>query len=182
MSGHSKWSTIKHKKGITDQKRSQVFSKLAKLIAVAARGGADPASNPQLQSAIDQARKVNMPKDNIERAIKKASGKDSAALSEITIQAITPSGVAIIITSITDNTNRTISEVKSIITKSGGKMADAGSLSYMFEKKVGPEGIEWEAKFPMAVDDPGAREKLEKFLEELDDHDDVENIYTNLQN
>src|SRR3990167_1904563 len=103
MSGHSKWSQIKHKKGISDQKRGQLFSKLAKKISIVAREGADPASNYKLQSVIDEARTANMPKENIDRAIKRASEKEAAALNEFVIQAMGQGGIAMVIEGITDN-------------------------------------------------------------------------------
>lgn len=180
MSGHSHWAGIKHKKGLTDAKKSQIFSKLAKLISIAARAGTDPNSSPKLQNIIEKARKENMPKDKIERAISKAKDKDSASLTELTVQTMSPFGVAVVITAITDNANRTINELKTIIARNGGKMAEGGSISYMFDQKMGTEGLEWIAKFTVPVADPASREKLEQFLQELDDQDDVDEIYTNL--
>ncbi|MDP3954156.1 MAG: YebC/PmpR family DNA-binding transcriptional regulator [bacterium] len=134
MSGHSKWSQIKHKKGAADQKKGQLFSKLSKKISIAAKSGADPSLNYHLQSAIDAAHSANMPKDNIERAIKRGSDKNLAELKEITVQALLGS-VAIIIVAITDNSNRTIGDIKNILTKHSAKMAEAGSLDWLFEKK-----------------------------------------------
>lgn len=181
MSGHSKWSSIKHKKGITDAKRSKEFSKIAKLLSIAARDGADPASNHRLQAVIDRARKANMPNDNIERAIKKAAEKDAASLHEVTIQAMGPEGVAIIVEAITDNTNRTISELKTILQKNNAKMASEGSLAYMFDKLKTNEGFEWVAKYPVEVADEAGKGKVIELLETLDDNDDVESVYSNLQ-
>ncbi|MDO8608926.1 MAG: YebC/PmpR family DNA-binding transcriptional regulator, partial [bacterium] len=135
MSGHNKWSSIKHKKGLEDAKLSKIFSKFTKLISIAARKNPDPTTNASLKSVMDQARSVNMPKDNIERAIKKANEKNSVELKEIIIQAIGPSSIALIIEAITDNSNRTINEVKAILNKHNAKMAEAGSLDWMFEKK-----------------------------------------------
>src|SRR3989344_9333410 len=115
MSGHSRWSQIKHKKSLTDQKRGQVFSKLSKNITLAARKGTDPKNNIALQNAIEQARRENMPNDNIERAFKKASEKDSAQMEEIMVEEIGPTGVALRIRGVTDNKNRTISEIKKVL-------------------------------------------------------------------
>jgi YebC/PmpR family DNA-binding regulatory protein len=135
MSGHSKWSQIKHKKGIADKKKSNTFSKIAKIIAIAARAGSDPSSNIQLQNAIDRARTANMPKDNIERAIKKASDKESNALQEVILQATGPENTAFIIEAITDNSNRTVNELRHLLSTIDCKMAPEGSLDWLFERK-----------------------------------------------
>ena len=174
MSGHSRWSQIKHKKEIEDLKRGQLFSKLAKKISIAARSGSDPAINFKLQSAIEEAHSFNLPKENIERAIKRASDKTTAALDQIVIQAIGPGAVAIVIEAITDNRNRTISEVKNILVNGGAKMVPEGSLNWMFSKN-------WTPLTPVELNDPIVRQKLERLFEELDDHADVEEVYTNLK-
>jgi YebC/PmpR family DNA-binding regulatory protein len=137
MSGHSKWATIKHKKGAADAKRGQKFSKLIKEISVAAKmGGADPESNARLRTAILKARADNMPKDNIERAIKKGAGElESSTYYELTYEGYAPGGVAIIIDTLTDNKNRTAGEVRSTLTKHGGSLGTTGSVSYMFQTK-----------------------------------------------
>lgn len=137
MSGHSKWHSIKHKKMAEDKKRGKIFTKHAKLIAVAARGGGDPSMNPTLRMAIDNARAENMPSDNVERAIKKGTGesKDSAAIEEVMYEAFAPGGVALYIEALTENRNRTISNLKVIVSKNGGNMGAAGSVGYMFQKK-----------------------------------------------
>src|SRR3989344_6642006 len=114
MSGHSRWSQIRHKKALTDKKKGQIFSKLARLITLAAKRGANPKSNPTLAQAIENAKSVNMPNDNIERAIKKLSDKDQAQLEELAVEALGPGGVALKIRAITDNRNRTMSEIKKI--------------------------------------------------------------------
>jgi len=133
MSGHSKWSTIKHKKSLNDQKRSQIFSKISKIISIAAKDDPDPSSNSKLKSAMEKARAVNMPNVNIERAIKKASDKDAAQLTQIQLEIIGPSQVAIIVEAITDNANRTLSEIKQILIKNGAKLAEPGAISWMFD-------------------------------------------------
>ncbi|MGH7682592.1 MAG: YebC/PmpR family DNA-binding transcriptional regulator, partial [Candidatus Eiseniibacteriota bacterium] len=137
MSGHSKWATIKRKKGALDAKRGKVFTKWIKEITVAARnGGGDPAGNPRLRTAILGAKGVNMPADNIERAIKKGSGElEGTTYEEVTYEGYGPGGIAILIDSLTDNRNRTTGEVRHILTKAGGRMADAGAVQYMFHPK-----------------------------------------------
>jgi len=138
MSGHSHWSGIKHKKGLTDAKRSKMFTKAARLITISAKqGGPDPDSNPSLRLAIEKAREVNMPKVNIERAIDKATGKGSEKVNmeAVSYEAFGPGGVAMIIQGITDNKNRAVANVRKIVTKSGGRMAEAGSVSWMFKQK-----------------------------------------------
>ena len=137
MSGHSKWSQIKHKKAITDARRSKIFSKLAAMISVAVRkGGKDPESNPSLRLAIEKAKEFNMPKENIERAIQRGSGELAGAkLEEITYEAYGPGGVGILIKTITDNKNRTAGEIKKILNENDGKLAESGSVSFQFEEK-----------------------------------------------
>jgi YebC/PmpR family DNA-binding regulatory protein len=138
MSGHSKWSTIKHKKGVADQRRGQLFTKLAREIIVAARaGGGNVDMNFRLRLAVDTARSHNMPKDNIERAIAKGAGqdKDGGSLEETVYEAYGPGGVGIIVQALTDNKNRTASEVRSRLTKGGGTMAAANAVAWNFEKK-----------------------------------------------
>jgi YebC/PmpR family DNA-binding regulatory protein len=137
MSGHNKWSTIKHKKGAADAKRGKVFTKIIKEITVAAKmGGADPLGNPRLRTAIDKAKAENMPKDNIERAIKKGSGDmDGVIYEETTYEGYGPGGAAVLVEVMTDNRNRTVSDVRSIFTKCNGNMGEAGCVSWMFAKK-----------------------------------------------
>ena len=137
MSGHSKWATIKHAKGIADAKRGQKFTKLIKEITVAAKqGGPDPNSNATLRTAILKAKAENMPKDNIERAIKKATGEGGATnYFELTYEEYTPGGVAIIIDTLTDNKSRTAADVRSTLTKLGGSLGSTGCVSYMFQTK-----------------------------------------------
>lgn len=136
MSGHSKWATIKHKKGIADAKRGQKFTKLIKEITVAAKSGADPEGNARLRTAILKAKAENMPKDNIDRAIKKGSGElGNATFYELTYEGYAPGGVAIIIDTLTDNKNRTAADVRSTLTKLGGSLGATGCVSYMFQTK-----------------------------------------------
>lgn len=137
MSGHSKWATIKRKKGAADAKRGQVFTKLIKAITVAARmGGGDPNGNPRLRKAIDDAKSQSMPVDNVNRAIKKGTGElEGVNYEDITYEAYGPAGVAMMIESLTDNKNRTVSELRNILGKSGGNMGESGSVGWVFDKK-----------------------------------------------
>ena len=138
MSGHSKWSSIKRKKGATDAKRGQLFSKLARAIIVAAReGGPDPAANLALQNAIEKARDASMPKDNIDRAIARGAGPsaDGAAYETVTYEGYGPSGIAVFVEAVTDNRNRTAAEVRHIFSKSDGSLGESGSVAWLFERR-----------------------------------------------
>jgi YebC/PmpR family DNA-binding regulatory protein len=137
MAGHSKWKQIKRQKGATDAKRSQAFTKLAREITVAAKeGGPDPEMNPRLRLAIEKARDANMPKDNIERAISKASGDSGEAdLEEVIYEGYGPGGAAIIIEALTDNRNRTVSDVRNAFAKAGGSLGESGSVAWVFETR-----------------------------------------------
>ena len=138
MSGHSKWSSIKHKKGAADSRRGQLFSKLSRAIIVAAKeGGPDPAANLALQNAIEKARSYSMPKDNIERAIAKGSGADADAASFETVvyEGYGPEGVAVLVEAVTDNRNRTASEVRHAFTKHGGNLGTTGAVAWQFERR-----------------------------------------------
>lgn len=238
MSGHSKWSTIKRQKGVADAKRGQAFTKLSNAITLAVKQGggvADPDSNFKLRLAIDRARTMNMPKDNIERAIDRAKATSKESFDEVVYEGFAPGGVALIVEAATDNKNRTTSEVKNIIEKNGGTMGNPGSVSYMFERRgelvvkkndkssddilevaldAGLEDIEEESEVfflytspeslmkvkavldaegyeienaeliykpttTVAVDD-ASLEKLEEFMNKIDDHDDVQKVYTNV--
>ena len=137
MSGHSKWSTIKRKKGAADAKRGKIFTRLIKEITVAARmGGGDPEGNPRLRSAIGTAKAENMPKDNIERAIKKGTGElEGAVYEEITYEGYGPGGVAVMVECMTDNKNRTVADIRHSFSKSGGNLGESGCVAWMFDKK-----------------------------------------------
>ena len=138
MSGHSKWSTIKHGKAVTDARRGKLFTKLAKEIIVAARdGGGDPTANFQLRMAVQRAKDSNMPNDNIDRAIKRGTGDggDGAQMVEVLYEGYGPGGVAIMLETLTDNRNRTVSDVRATLTKAGGNMAEAGAVAWQFEQK-----------------------------------------------
>lgn len=135
MSGHSKWSTIKREKGAKDAKRGAVFTKIGNQIAIAARSGTDPTMNSALALAIEKAKQANMPVANIQRAIDRVGDKNAAQLEEITYEAMGPGGIGIIIETATDNKNRTFPEVRSALTKNGGRIADAGSVMFQFTRK-----------------------------------------------
>ena len=167
MSGHSRWSQIKHKKSLTDQKRGQAFSKLSKNITLAARKGTDPKNNVALANATEQARRENMPNDNIERAIKKASEKDGTQLEEVVVEAIGPGGIALRIKGVTDNKNRTISEIKKVLSNHEAKMVQPGSISWMFNT-------------PIQIDEQ-IQQRLDGLFDALDNLDDVSGIVSNLK-
>lgn len=179
MSGHSKWSTIKRQKGAADAKKGALFAKLAKKISVAAREGksGDPALNFRLRVEIDKARALSMPNDNIERAIKKGLGQEAgAALEEAVYEGYGPGGSAYLIEAISDNTNRTVQQIKLIFTKHNGSLGAQGSVAWQFAKN--PEG-ELESTQPVDLtgEDLG---KAEHLLEALEDNEDVIAVYTNL--
>ncbi len=137
MSGHSKWSTIKRKKGVADAKRGAVFTRLAREITISARDGGDPDTNFRLRLAVEKARGENMPKDNIERAIKKGTGedKDAAVFEEFTLEGYGPHGSAVMVNCVTDNRVRTVSDVRHAFSKSGGNMAEPGAVGWQFDRK-----------------------------------------------
>jgi YebC/PmpR family DNA-binding regulatory protein len=137
MSGHSKWHTIKHKKAATDAKRGRLFTKVIKEITVAARlGGGDPEGNPRLRSVLEAARAANMPKDNIEKAIKKGTGElPGVSYEEVSYEGYGPGGVAVYVQALTDNRNRTLPEIRHLFTKYGGNLGESNCVSWMFEKK-----------------------------------------------
>ncbi|MBR7063963.1 MAG: YebC/PmpR family DNA-binding transcriptional regulator [Treponema sp.] len=238
MSGHSKWSTIKHAKGIADAKRGQMFTKFIKEISIAARmGGGDPAANPRLKTAILKARASNMPKDNIERAIKKGTGEtDGKTYEELVYEGYGPGGVAVLVEVLTDNKNRAAADVRNLFDKNGGKLGVSGSVSRMFGRKgtiaydaekvsedvvmeVGLEagaddivnedgvitvttdpavfdkvlealqekGLEsLTAEVAMVADasasvDAATAAKVQKLIDKLEENDDVQNVYTNVE-
>ncbi len=160
MSGHSKWSTIKRKKGALDAKRSKIFSRIVKEIQVAVKeGGSDPDSNPRLRVAVQNAKGVNMPKDNVERAINKAN--DSASLTEVTFEGYAPHGIAVFVECLTDNNQRTVSNVRAVFNKRGGNMGTNGSLSFLFDRKgifTVPKGDLDPDEFELEIIDAGVEE------------------------
>jgi YebC/PmpR family DNA-binding regulatory protein len=237
MSGHSHWATIKHKKGAIDAKRGKLFSKLSRAIIIAARnGGGDPEMNLKLRYAIDKARQVSMPKDNIDRAVKRGTGEmEGLTFEEILYEGYGSGGVAIMVDVLTDNRNRTAGEIRKIFERSGGKMGSAGCVAYLFDRKglfsVDAAGTDEDTLMAIALDagaddlkrsgnafditcDPGVFNKVQEALEKnniktlvseitqvpkapveadtetgqkvmrlmeaLDDHDDAQNVYSNM--
>jgi len=176
MSGHNKWANIKHRKMAQDAKRSKIFTKLIRELIVAAReGGGDPDKNPRLRAAIERARAANMPKDNIEKAIKRGTGElGGDQLYEITYEAYAPGGVALLIKVVTDNKNRSAQEVRHILSKYGGNMAESGAVSWIFERKgvinIPRDKVEDVEELAMAAIDAGA--------EDIKDDDDPIQILT----
>jgi YebC/PmpR family DNA-binding regulatory protein len=167
MAGHSKWANTRHRKARADEKRGKVFSKIAKEIMIAARqGGGDPAANITLKALIQKAKSYNMPADNIDRAIKKGVGDiDGAALEELSYEGYAPGGVAVLVTVLTDNRNRSVSEVRFAFSKHGGSLGGAGSVSHLFQRKgqifVEAEGVEEVRLFEIALDSGADDVKLD---------------------
>ncbi len=167
MSGHSKWSTIKRKKGANDAKRGKIFTKLIKEITIAARmGGGDPEGNPRLRSAVTAAKGENMPKENIERAIKKGTGDlDGAIYEEIMYEGYGPGGVAVLVETMTDNKNRTVADIRHFFAKSGGNLGESGCVAWMFDKKgtltVARDGVSEEELMDLALE-AGAEDVIEE--------------------
>ena len=238
MSGHSKWHSIRHKKGATDAKRGKIFTKLIREITVAARlGGGDPDANPRLRTVMLKAREANMPRDNIDRAIKKGTGGgEGSEFHELLYEAYGPGGVALLIQVLTDNKNRSAAEIRNILTKGGGSLGESGSVSYLFSRKgviafeaerynedqvmevvleggaedvssdadtvevlTGPEDfhatldvveraglehrmaeISWVPDVNMPIDEGRAGSAL-RLIEALEDHDDVQQVSTNME-
>jgi len=175
MSGHSKWSTIKRKKGAADQKRSKIFSRIIKEISVAVKeGGADPDGNPRLRMALNNARGANMPKDNIQRALSKA--KETDDLTEVTYEGYAPHGVAIFIECMTDNQQRTLGNIRAIFNRRGGNLSTNGSVAFMFERK----GIIRVPKGSFDADELQL-EIIDAGVEDFDEQDDVFVITTPLE-
>lgn len=174
MSGHNKWSKVKHKKAATDAQKSKIFSKHASLIAIEARNAQGNLQSPGLQAAIERAKKDSMPKENIERAISRGGGSDAANLEEILYEGYGPGGVAILIRAVTDNKNRTAPEIKAIFSKSGYQIGTPGSAQWAFTKN---ENGDYIPTTPLSItDDDG--EKLAQLIEKLEEQDDVQDVYT----
>lgn len=189
MSGHSKWSQIKHKKAATDAKKGQIFSKISKMISLAVKKGADPEANPALRLAIEKAKSVNMPNENIQRAIEKGIGKGKEnLLEELTIESFGTGGVAIIVEAITDNKNRALAEIKNILSKYNGRLAETGSVRWMFKRQgeiniVYPEKSSKEDLELRAIDS-GAEDinfKENNILEVLVKPEELEKVKNNLK-
>lgn len=178
MAGHNRWTQIKRQKSVTDAKKSKIFSKIVRYIAVEARlsQGKD---SPGLRSAIEKAKKVNMPSENIERAVKKAS-EPGVNMENITYEAYGPGGVGIIIETLTDSKNRTAQEIKHILSKNGFALGGIGSVVWGFNKEKTEEGMIWKPNIltPLSDTDLGL---LEKLVDELEENDDVQDVYTNAE-
>tara|TARA_B100000678_G_scaffold224531_1_gene192148 strand:+ start:439 stop:1200 length:762 start_codon:yes stop_codon:yes gene_type:complete len=181
MAGHSKWANIKHRKGAQDKKRAKQFTRAIKDITVAVKegGGPDPEANPALRNAIANAKGVNMPKDTIERAIKKASGADADNYETVTFEGYGPNGIAFFIECTTDNTNRTVASVRSIFSKNGGSLGTNGSLEFLFDRK-GVFTIERE-KFEMPLEELELQ-LIEGGAEDFEESDEFITIYTDFTN
>ena len=174
MAGHSKWAQIKRKKGVTDAKKSQVFSKFAKLIASESKRAKGDRSAPGLRLAIERAKAVNMPNENIDRAIEKGRGDSAAAMDEIMYEAYGPGGVALLITGLTDSRNRTAAEIKHLLAKNASSLAAPGAAAWAFTKSA--EGYAPQTIVDLSDADV---ETLEKLVSALEEHDDVQDVYTN---
>ena len=241
MSGHSKWSKIKRQKGVADVKKGKVFSQLSKTITLAAKdGGGDLSMNPALKLAIEKAKQANMPADNIDKAIKKGTGElEGGAIEKVLYEVYGPDGIAIIIEGTTDNTNRTVAEIKHILSRNNGRLGEAGSVKWMFDRfgyleidkgnlsikedelemaiinsgaedfnltenmiviftkpetlygvrenleknniKISDAGFEWKAKDKIEIDDKKINKQIEKLFEALDEQEDVEEVFSNLE-
>lgn len=179
MSGHNKWAQIKHKKAITDAKKSKIFSKIVRYISVEAKLAKGDINAPGLRAAIEKAKKVNMPSENIERAIKKASESGGQMIS-INYETYGPGGVGIIIETLTDSKNRTAQEIKHILSKNGFELASVGSVMWSFVKEKTPEGITYKPNMSISISDNDI-ELLDKLVEELEENDDVQEVYTNAE-
>ncbi len=177
MSGHNKWSKIKHKKAATDSRKSKIFGKLVRLIQVEAKRSNGDVNSPNLRLAMEKARQENMPKENIERAVKKAS-ELSAEPSSLMYEGYGPAGVGIIVTALTDNTNRTSPEIRHMFDKMGGSLGAPGSVAWNFDKNI--ETGNWEAKSMVELSDEDL-EKLSALVDALEDHDDVQDVFTNAE-
>ena len=173
MSGHNKWSKIKHKKAATDAQKSKIFSKHSSLIAMESRKAGGDINSPGLAAAIERAKKDSMPKDNIDRAVAKGAGTGGAALEEVMYEGYGPGGVAILIQAVTDNNNRTAPEIRHIFTKAGLELGTPGSAAWAFTKTA--DGYVPNA--PMELDDETG-EKLAEFIERLEDNDDITDVFT----
>ena len=174
MSGHNKWSKIKNKKAVTDAAKSKIFSKMAKLISTASKQVNGDTTSPILRAVIDKAREYNMPADNIDRAVKKGTGSDAEALEAITYETYGPAGSALIIEALTTNRNKAAQEIKFILSKHGFALATPGSATWAFIKDS--DGWKPNTTIPLSETDG---EILETLIEELEDNDEVQDVYTN---
>lgn len=177
MSGHNKWSKIKHQKEKTDGQKSKIFTKLGRMLAVEAKKSKGDLNSPSLRTAIEKAKAENMPNENINRAIKKATADNSANMEEVTYESYGPGGCALVIEVLTDNRNKAAAEVKHILSKNGFALAGIGSATWAFEKKQG-EG--WIPKTTIPIGENDGK-LLETIIGELEDNDEVQGVYTNAE-
>ncbi|MFZ1075080.1 MAG: YebC/PmpR family DNA-binding transcriptional regulator [Minisyncoccia bacterium] len=175
MSGHSKWSQIKRQKSVTDAAKSRVFSRLARLITLESKKAKGVLSAPGLSVAVSRAKAANMPKENIERAIAKGTSKDSDSLEQVIYETYGPSGVAILIDALTDNKNRTTQEIKHLLVLQGAELASPGAASWAFTKT----GALYAPNEPLVEISEADEERLSAILDALDNHEDVQRIFTN---
>lgn len=176
MAGHSKWAQIKRQKSVTDAARSRVFSRFARLIALESKKSAGNLSAPGLSAALARAKAANMPKENIERAIAKGASKDSGSLEQVIYEAYGPGGVALLVSALTDNKNRTTQEIKHLLSTEGVELAAPGAASWAFSKQ--PDGL-YTPNEPVMEVASADEERLGSILNALDEHDDVQQIFTN---
>lgn len=181
MSGHSKWNNIKNKKAATDAKKGKMFGYIGRQIRVAVKegGSGDPASNPSLRMALEKAREVNMPRNNIDRAIERGLGrtKSGSVIEEVVYEGYGAGGVGFLVSAVTDNRNRTGSEVRGLFERHGGSLAGPGAAAYLFE--FAPDGSA-KTKIPMEIGDAATRDKVTSLAEALEEHDDVEQVVHNM--
>ncbi|PID83297.1 YebC/PmpR family DNA-binding transcriptional regulator [Candidatus Campbellbacteria bacterium] len=177
MAGHNKWSKIKHKKAVTDSAKSKVYSRYNKMIQIAIKNANGDPNATSVLNVINAAKAENVPKDNIERAIKKATSSDAQALTEVLYEGYGPAGVGMLIKAVTDNTNRTVTEVKTIFTKNGGSFASTGAVSWAFSKNQEGDWVPNEGtEIKLSEED---EEKLENLIELFQDNDDIVGVYVN---
>lgn len=183
MAGHSHWKTVKRTKDSEDRKKGKIFSKIAQEIIVAVKEkGKDIQVNPRLRAIIEKAKEYNLPKDNIERAIRKGAGElPGGNLEEFFFEAYGPYGIAIIIESITDNKNRTLAEIKQVLNQNNGKIVNEGGIKWMFERKEMDGHLEWVSKYEIELSEED-KKIMEKLFEKLSEVEGIQEIYSNLKN
>ncbi len=177
MAGHSKWSNIKHKKGAADAKRGKVFSRLARQIRTAVKeaGSADPETNLNLRPLLDKAKQANMPNDNIQRALDAGMGKgQNGPVKEIIYEGFGSQGIGLLIVALTDNKNRTSSQLRNVLNKAGGSLGAPGSVTYMFTRG---EEADYVCSFPLEIPDESKQQKLQALIDELREQEDVEDVF-----
>ena len=177
MSGHNKWSKIKHKKAATDAQKSKTFSKHSALITVESRNANGNVDSPGLKAAIERAKKDSMPAVNIDKAVKKGTGEGAKAMEALTYEAYAPGGTALMIDTITDNRNRTAAEIKHLLSTVGLHIAEPGAAAWAFEKDA---EMHWQPKTTVPIEEADA-EKLGNIIETIEEHDDVQGVYTNAE-